>query len=556
MNKNPIMFYKRTVLVGALLFTTLLGYSCTNEFTWTEPPKWEPKPKPDPSSYDVTMETLLDEMISFDEATRFPELSYVCREESSRDRRSVTPGTPEWFANDDGWGYVRDEVNGGRAERVLFDEDGPGVITRIWLTSFQSPTAVIRFYFDGSETPNWEISSFDVQEICASLGDEWKNSLLRKGLMQPGDKWVRGSSLYLPIPYGNGCKITLEEQDNSLVNPSRYYQINFRRYDPSVSVETFSEEVLERARDRITETNRTLLNPRVRMSGRLVSANRVLAPGESLVLSLPEGTKAVTEAKFSVTCDETPYADAMNDLLLTASFDGTQTVSAPLADFSGAGPGAEAVKSWFLTADGKGGVESRWTMPYRREGEFVLRNRSAEHTVKAEVSARVNTYEWDDRSLYFHAARKESRDVRIILWNDYANGYDWNFATIEGGRGVLRGDVFSIDNRTNNWPGEGDEKIWVDDEDFPSHFGTGVEDYYSFCGYFRYLSPFGGEPRLDSGDFNGFNNHYRQRSLDGIPFNRKLKFDLEMEGHEAGRADIVNTVFWYGDLQTRAEGFE
>lgn len=68
MNKNPIMFYKRTVLVGALLFTTLLGYSCTNEFTWTEPPKWEPKPKPDPSSYDVTMETLLDEMISFDEA--------------------------------------------------------------------------------------------------------------------------------------------------------------------------------------------------------------------------------------------------------------------------------------------------------------------------------------------------------------------------------------------------------------------------------------------------------------------------------------------------------
>ena len=56
--------------------------------------------------------------------------------------------------------------------------------------------------------------------------------------------------------------------------------------------------------------------------------------------------------------------------------------------------------------------------------------------------------------------------------------------------------------------------------------------------------------------FNGFNNHYRQRSLDGIPFNSRLKFDLEMEGHEAGRADIVNTVFWYGDLETRAKGFE
>ena len=144
----------------------------------------------------------------------------------------------------------------------------------------------------------------------------------------------------------------------------------------------------------------------------------------------------------------------------------------------------------------------------------------------------------------------------ITFGKEYANGYGWNFATVEGGRGVLRGDLFSINNQTSQWPGEGDEKIWVDDEDFPSHFGTGVEDYYSFCGYFRYLYPFGGEPRLDAGNFNGFNNHYRQRSLDGIPFNSRLKFDLEMEGHEAGRADIVNTVFWYGDLETRAKGFE
>lgn len=534
----------------------LASYSCTNEFTWEEPPKWKPSPKPDPTSYDVTMEALLDEMVSFDAATRFPEWPYTCRQESSHDRRSQTPGTPEWFANDDGWGYIRDEVNSGRAERVIFEEEGPGVITRIWVTSFQSPTTVIRFYFDGATTPSWEIPSFDVQEICASLGSEWRSTVLRKGFAQPGDTWIRGSSLYLPIPYGNGCKITLEEQDNTLVNPSRYYQINFRRYDESVAVETFSKEVLERTRDRILEVNRTLLNPSVKMSGRVVSGSRTLAPGESLVLDLPEGTRAVTQTKCSISCDDDVYAEVMDGILFTATFDGMRTVAAPMSDFSGAGPGAEAVKSWFLTADGSGSVESRWMMPYQREGSLEIRNTSATHTVQVELSARVDAYEWDSRSLYFHAARKVSPDVRIIFWNDYANGYDWNFATIEGGRGVLRGDLFSINNQTSQWPGEGDEKIWVDDEDFPSHFGTGVEDYYSFCGYFRYLYPFGGEPRLDAGNFNGFNNHYRQRSLDGIPFNSRLKFDLEMEGHEAGRADIVNTVFWYGDLETRAKGFE
>ena len=44
------------------------------------------------------------------------------------------------------------------------------------------------------------------------------------------------------------------------------------------------------------------------------------------------------------------------------------------------------------------------------------------------------------------------------------NGYEWDFASIAGGRGVYFGDVFSVNNHTTGWPGEGDEKIWVDAE--------------------------------------------------------------------------------------------
>ena len=107
-----------------------------------------------------------------------------------------------------------------------------------------------------------------------------------------------------------------------------------------------------------------------------------------------------------------------------------------------------------------------------------------------------------------------------------------------------------MNNPTTEWPGEGDEKIWVDEEDFPSHFGTGVEDYFSFCGYFRFNSPFSGEPRLDSSNFKGINTHYRTRNLDAIPFNSRLRFYLEMEGHEAGTVDVESAVFWYGEKQT------
>jgi phage protein U len=45
------------------------------------------------------------------------------------------------------------------------------------------------------------------------------------------------------------------------------------------------------------------------------------------------------------------------------------------------------------------------------------------------------------------------------------------------GRRVYVGDTLTIMNPEEQWWGEGDEKIWVDGEDFPSLFGTGTEDY-------------------------------------------------------------------------------
>ena len=82
---------------------------------------------------------------------------------------------------------------------------------------------------------------------------------------------------------------------------------------------------------------------------------------------------------------------------------------------------------------------------------------------------------------------------------------------------------------TKNW---NDEIIWA----------KNLGDYFSFCGYFRFHTPFSGEPRLDSNNFKGLNVHYRTRNLDAIPFRNKIKFNLE------------NAVFWYGEASTKANG--
>lgn len=102
----------------------------------------------------VTFGSLLDEMVSYEEAARYPAVPFSCRQESSYDRRSISPDSAGWFANNDGFGVVRIDTANGRKEYVLFDQAGPGVITRFWLTTMDK-RGVMRFYFDGVPEAQW-----------------------------------------------------------------------------------------------------------------------------------------------------------------------------------------------------------------------------------------------------------------------------------------------------------------------------------------------------------------------------------------------------------------
>ena len=103
---------------------------------------------------DVTFSSLLEEMVDYEEAARFPALPFSCRQESSYDRRSIHPDSAGWFANNDGFGIIRVDTVNGRKENVLFDQDGPGVITRFWLTTMDK-RGVMRFYFNHAKAAQW-----------------------------------------------------------------------------------------------------------------------------------------------------------------------------------------------------------------------------------------------------------------------------------------------------------------------------------------------------------------------------------------------------------------
>ena len=169
----------------------------------------------------------------------------------------------------------------------------------------------------------------------------------------------------------------------------------------------------------------------------------------------------------------------MRELVFSAGFDGKQTVWVPLSDFSGGGMGAPKVDSWYLTSDGKGNISSRWLMPYQKDGVLKVLNLSS-RSVAATMEVNVAPLKWNkDRSLYFYASWRQENGIYIHDKPEEADQcVEWNFATLKG-RGVYKGDLLSLYNHAPLWYGEGDEKIWVDDDNFPSHLGTGTEDHYN-----------------------------------------------------------------------------
>jgi len=114
---------------------------------------------------------------------------------------------------------------------------------------------------------------------------------------------------------------------------------------------------------------------------------------------------------------------------------------------------------------------------------------------------------------------------------------DWNFIDITG-KGVFVGDAWTVLCPDKGWWGEGDEKIYIDDDydkaRFPSHFGTGTEDYYGWAGGVnpdgrdQFSMPFLSNVRVGNpANPRGYNISTRCRVLDAIPFRSRLRFDME-----------------------------
>ncbi|MFG0284880.1 MAG: glycoside hydrolase family 172 protein [Phycisphaerales bacterium JB039] len=481
----------------------------------------------------ITVESLLEEMLDRDAAARWPEPAYTCRQFSSYDRRSITPEDHEaWFANADASQYLRvEEVqtpDGVRREWVMMDAEGPGAIVRMWSAN---PKGTMRIYLDGAAEPAITVPLAD------ALGGRW---IAPDPLSYTAG---RGWNLWLPIPYAERCKVTSDSD-------GFYYQINYRTYEPGTEAQSVTADELERLGGMIARVARQLAIPDAEAEASLrapmdaSAPGVVIEPGDSVERRLPAGPRAIRRLTLSLTSDD--MDNALRSTVIESSFDGERTIWAPVGDFFGVGQQLVEFEDHYRGAtatDGGAQLACAWVMPYRRSGSIRLIN-LGEAPVTARLTMVESPWEWDDRSMRFHANWRQEDPIHTRPMRD------WNYITIDG-RGVYMGDTLAVINDNETWWGEGDEKIYVDGEDFPSHFGTGTEDYYSYawCSNEVFWRPFNAQPRCDgytAGGNWGRTTVTRVRALDAIPFTTDFRFDMEVWHWAECDVAYAATTYWYG----------
>lgn len=269
------------------------------------------------------------------------------------------------------------------------------------------------------------------------------------------------------------------------------------------------------------------------------------------------------------------------------------SVECPLGDFFGLGHGLRInfVSAPVQMSPKKGkGMNCWWPMPFKKHAKIEIENDNpkgyvfqSDAKIKKEHSLIFFYYidyesytSWPETDLpigYFHAQfnrkdyyydqmfdRDNGQHFTMMQWqaaggkNTRLNGgYDKNHLILHAkGKGQYVGCNINIDNRFRffyNWPGEGDDMIFIDDDigKEPTLYGTGTEDYIccAYCPRQKYNAPYHGIIKGGGINWLGKISYYRYHIEDPISFQKEIMVTIE-HGHDNHRGDIwETTAYWY-----------
>lgn len=313
----------------------------------------------------------------------------------------------------------------------------------------------------------------------------------------------------------------------------------------------------------------------------------LVGSGDRLVLADVQGAGIIRHLWMTMVSVPEEEPHELRQTVLRMWWDGEPhpSVEAPLGDFFGIGFGLRrnfaSLPLQMSPQDGKG-MNCWFPMPFSAGARIEVENQGAhqrvlyfyidyeEHGAIDPDLARFHAW-WNRRDPTAGTARARGYTRRDYGYDDqrpvgagFAYGGPWQEPNLTGeenyvilharGKGHYVGCNLNIDvfeRQVNDWYGEGDDMIFIDDEPWPPRLhGTGTEDYFNtaFCPKQEFSAPYHGITVYSGNEawpWGGKNSMYRFHVEDPIRFDRSIRVTIEAGHNNALANDYSSTAYWY-----------
>jgi hypothetical protein len=241
----------------------------------------------------------------------------------------------------------------------------------------------------------------------------------------------------------------------------------------------------------------------------------------------------------------------------------TPSIEVPIGDFFGIGHGLR--KNYWCLPLSMGPEDGQsyncwWPMPFATHARIEIDNDTKRSST---FYYHIDYEEYDklpEDQGRFHAqwrrcnpcqgfVEEVPRDVLNTIKN---TDFSKNYVILEAeGKGHYVGCNLNIHNlrivEGYNWPGEGDDMTFIDDDPSKTIYGTGTEELFgtAWSPTQEFYTPYYGIIYPGGKNHSGKITYYRYHILDPIYFTKKIKVTIE-HGHANGRSDdYSSTAYWY-----------
>jgi hypothetical protein len=231
-------------------------------------------------------------------------------------------------------------------------------------------------------------------------------------------------------------------------------------------------------------------------------------------------------------------------------------IECPIGDFFCLAWGAPApVLAIPINVNARGGLNAYLPMPFTEHARIDVTNENEKPVEWFFYAIDFSLEDLPADTLHLHAQFR--RTPRL------ASGSAYTILDGVAGTGHLVGVFLAWEQRCHGWWGEGEVKMYLDDDDaFPTICGTGTEDYFggAWCFGENYSAPYLGY-RLVSGRERTPGARmamYRFHVPDPVYFNRRIRVTVQALGwaeeppYVQLEDDISSVAWWYQTLPAAA----